>query len=905
MTRRSHKTRKGRVLVTGANGYIGAALVKALRSGGYEVSTSDIEGEHTFCGDLTDHLFVDHLLASAQPDIIVHSAALVPLTRRRRDYDRVNADATAFLAAAARREGVSRFTLIGSSAVYGRPRTYPITPQTETRPVEAYGRSKLAAESSALAGWGGPKGLTVIRPRTVLGPNRMGIFDVLFRWVRKGNVIPLPGGGANYLQFVHIDDVARLTVHLLDNSIDGIWPAGAPDERKLATEIDDIIRISGTSAKILPVSPILFRLLAYIADHLHVSIFQPFHYLTIDSNFAYADTWKPEGFNYQRSSAEALRDAYQHGSTPSNSSPHTRSWATPLLDFAMVTLSKVLRLVRPLDRTADAHSPVVRSAQRLATQVSAGESEPLAERLTSHLRRCPPQTRLLIILLTPFFIFLKKSRLPFLSWVAQQTPFSLVNKLVVAHTQSVQNADALIIEEPKEVGTATGSSTRKQTLYHRQNRSIPERVETLIIGSGPGAASAALVLAELGQVGAKDLLVVERGARSVVPQRLHHSIEHVVRDFASGGSELCLSWPLTQFAQGSTFGGGSEVNSGLYHQLPEDVVELWAQQGRFDPAAFQHAQSRISSLLNVDELPQELREPNLSPVARAALELGLAHRHIPRWRSYHAKSYTHYGVSSCVWDVTPFEPENFTLNTTVERLNPEADGIRVSLRGPEGRREIIAGRVIVAAGTTGSARLLLRSGLVERNEISFGFHPMLRVVAAYDTDSYGRSDVDPFQAWSKDGIFKFGGGVSTSSMLAATLGRLLDASEVSTLRSVYLSFVSSGRGGLLPGGQPYYRYSRSDRVLLEQGAQQLLQFVEAGGGKAMQSHDLIKNAISTVHVFGSLPLGSSMYKPGTSLLAVDDRIGVYDASVLPSAPGVNPQGPLMALVLELAKQQLR
>jgi hypothetical protein len=77
--------------------------------------------------------------------------------------------------------------------------------------------------------------------------------------------------------------------------------------------------------------------------------------------------------------------------------------------------------------------------------------------------------------------------------------------------------------------------------------------------------------------------------------------------------------------------------------------------------------------------------------------------------------------------------------------------------------------------------------------------------------------------------------------------------------------------------------------------QLLSDIVRSSGGTFANNKDEIKKAISTVHVFGSLPLGSNLYLKGTAKLRCDDRIQISDGSLLPFGPGVNPQAVIMAL----------
>ena len=173
---------------------------------------------------------------------------------------------------------------------------------------------------------------------------------------------------------------------------------------------------------------------------------------------------------------------------------------------------------------------------------------------------------------------------------------------------------------------------------------------------------------------------------------------------------------------------------------------------------------------------------------------------------------------------------------------------------------------------------------------------MIRTVIKTRTTYLGLHDLDPFQACTSDRQFKFGSAVSTPGLLAMNLGQILSRDEIQSLRSLYVSFVSSGRGGLVPGTDtPWYMPSRLDRVRATKATQLLREIVRSSGGTFANNKDEIKKAISTVHVFGSLPLGSNLYSKGTTKLRSDDRIQISDGSLLPFGPGVNPQAVIMAL----------
>jgi nucleoside-diphosphate-sugar epimerase len=101
---------------------------------------------------------------------------------------------------------------VSSSAVFGIPETNPVLPSTIPSPVEAYGHAKLAAERACLESVSKGLDVTIVRPRTILGHGRLGIFGILFDWIADGADVFVLGKGDNVYQFVHADDLARLCI---------------------------------------------------------------------------------------------------------------------------------------------------------------------------------------------------------------------------------------------------------------------------------------------------------------------------------------------------------------------------------------------------------------------------------------------------------------------------------------------------------------------------------------------------------------------------------------------------------------------------------------------------------------------------------------------------------------------
>ena len=98
-----------------------------------------------------------------------------------------------------------------------------------------------------------------------------------------------------------------------------------------------------------------------------------------------------------------------------------------------------------------------------------------------------------------------------------------------------------------------------------------QRAEVVVIGSGPGGATTAHVLAQHG----KDVLLLEEGPDLPLESCAPFGIQEMVQKYRAGGLNLTFGNVKVAFAEGCTVGGGSEINSGLYHRTPPEILERW------------------------------------------------------------------------------------------------------------------------------------------------------------------------------------------------------------------------------------------------------------------------------------------------------------------------------------------
>jgi len=272
-----------RALVTGGSGYFGSLLVQKLLQRGYQCRVFDLNDaedrppEVEFVrGDIRDF----DALQKALEDVAVvhHNVAQVPLAKNRALFNSVNIAGTENVLRAALAHHVPKVVYTSSSAVFGVPRQNPVTEETLPNPGEAYGRAKL--EGEMLCGrWKDKLDVSIIRPRTILGHGRLGIFQLLFEWIRQGANIPVLGRGDNLYQFVHADDLAEACIRAGERPGFSIYNCGAEKFGTMRQTLEALCQFAETGSKVksVPMAPAVLAM--KLTSFLGLSPLGPYHAL--------------------------------------------------------------------------------------------------------------------------------------------------------------------------------------------------------------------------------------------------------------------------------------------------------------------------------------------------------------------------------------------------------------------------------------------------------------------------------------------------------------------------------------------------------------------------------------------------------------------------------------------------
>jgi nucleoside-diphosphate-sugar epimerase len=202
-------------LITGGSGFLGINLVRYLLDRGQKVSVIDITDFdypekskiNFFKGDIRDTRHVAEAMKNA--DIVVHTAAALPLYKAKEIFS-TEVEGTRNLIKAAKDKGILRFIHISTTAVYGVPKQHPVYEDDPMVGVGAYGEAKIQAERICREYRRTGMTIPILRPKSFIGPERLGVFAILFDWVRCKKNVPIVGKGNNRYQLLDVEDLCSV-----------------------------------------------------------------------------------------------------------------------------------------------------------------------------------------------------------------------------------------------------------------------------------------------------------------------------------------------------------------------------------------------------------------------------------------------------------------------------------------------------------------------------------------------------------------------------------------------------------------------------------------------------------------------------------------------------------------------
>ena len=466
--------------------------------------------------------------------------------------------------------------------------------------------------------------------------------------------------------------------------------------------------------------------------------------------------------------------------------------------------------------------------------------------------------------------------------------------------------------------------------------------EVLVVGSGAGGAVTAHTIAAAG----RDVLVLEEGPWIEPGTMTPFSLEEMSAKYRHRGLAAALGSPGIAYAEGRCVGGSTEINSGLYHQLPDYLATEWERDYRieeFGTEALARYAAWVETVLSVSHLPGA-PPPSSAVLERGAAKLGWRAVEFARVFSYDREGRgTKQTMAKTLIPRAVESGARVLADCRVDRLLRRGDrvsGARCTVHHGDGAEkekvQIEAEHVFVCGGAIQTPALLQRSGIRRGIGVGLKMHPTIKIAARFP-HALDHAEVPMHRVTEFAPHLTIGGSASSLGHIALALADASADTEhvLANWEEVFVYYAAirsdgAGRVVALPGlAAPLVTYRLTDadmsrlargllhlgEVLLASGATELYPSV-VGAPIARKTGDLFawwdaasrrRSNLMTVHLTSSVRMGEARHRTGADSFGRiwgQENLRVNDASLLPDAPGVNPQAAIMAIARRNAEQFL-
>ena len=309
------------ILVTGGAGFLGINLVRHLLARGNRVISLDVAPfdypEHDqitiFTGDIRDPEMVNQAMEGV--DVVVHTAAALPLYEPEDIYT-TDIDGIRNVLQAALDHHVERVVHISSTAVYGIPDHHPLFEHDKLEGVGPYGECKVIAEEMCQEFRDLGLCVPIIRPKSFVGPERLGVFALFYDWAKDGKNFPVLGSGDNRYQLLDVEDLCDaiyLSVTLDCAVANDVFNIGAKEFTTLKEDYQAVLDYAGFGRRIvsIPAAPAIWTL--RVLEKFNMSPLYRWVYETVteDSFVAIEKAENVLGYRPKYSNKDAMIRNYQ------------------------------------------------------------------------------------------------------------------------------------------------------------------------------------------------------------------------------------------------------------------------------------------------------------------------------------------------------------------------------------------------------------------------------------------------------------------------------------------------------------------------------------------------------------------------------------------------------------------
>jgi hypothetical protein len=444
-----------------------------------------------------------------------------------------------------------------------------------------------------------------------------------------------------------------------------------------------------------------------------------------------------------------------------------------------------------------------------------------------------------------------------------------------------------------------------------------EFADHIVIGSGPGGAVAAHALHEH----KKDFLLLESGS-AVLGNETAALTDQLQKSYRGAGLTFAWGKPKIHYAEGKNIGGGSEINSGLYHRTPPEIIAAWQKEyliEQFSQELLAEHFEFNEKLLEISNHGNEFNTAGLK-LSEGAKKLSLDCRQAPVWLDSSGRR------SMSKTFLRNLQPQILS-ETTLTRFHRSHDYWVLETIKNGSVRNFKAKNLFFAGGAVSTPQLLKRNLSSVNTGQTLQFHPTVKVTARFKNEINDGKNFVPNQQVKIGPGMSLGCSISSRAVLASSF---LDHQEHfhlvnnswKNMAIYYGAIIPEGRGSIRSyplSSEPFvhYKLTKSDfeklisvmskliEVLFSAEAEEIYPHIAGFGAvrnlrEFQQRVGQLKHSdlrLMSVHLFSGCQMGEASHCPVDSYGKVKSAPGIYvsDASMLPGATGVNPQGTIMAI----------
>jgi len=311
--------------VIGGCGFTGTKLVDRLLEQGQTVTCVDIIESDRPTSTAYTHFQIDicnpeqlSTLPLAPDDIIYHLGArqyhlAVPNRQRRQFFDQVNYLGTRNILELMKHREIRKLIYFSSDMVYGYPQSLPVKVSHPMHPIGPYGESKKRSETLCAQYREYGINITIMRPRMIIGPGRIGILAKLFKLIDLNLPVPMIGNGSNHYQMISVFDCVEAIMAAVDRGIpNGIVNLGSIDPPSVKTLLGNLVRHADSKSIVMPTPGYLVKKTLAAMNFIGLPIMYPEQYLIADKDclLDISETTELLGWKPAHTDQQMMNEAY-------------------------------------------------------------------------------------------------------------------------------------------------------------------------------------------------------------------------------------------------------------------------------------------------------------------------------------------------------------------------------------------------------------------------------------------------------------------------------------------------------------------------------------------------------------------------------------------------------------------